>query len=220
MDPFYNDSTMQIFPMFSKQRERFDNNILKMKRRISIFQNNLIGVGVANGGKDRNMRIRPYIESRDYRYLEKWIGDSRIHALWCANLFPYPLMREQLRNVLKKNAEEREECAYIATEDDGEPVGFFCYSVNTESNAGFLKFIIINSEKRGMGYGQRMLKLALRYAFEITGANMVHLNVFKENKSAHRCYEKVGFYEKHVEESVFSYQNEKWSRCSMEIRKD
>ena len=166
------------------------------------------------------MRIRPYIESRDYEYLEKWSGDARTHALWCANLFPYPLTREGMHNVLEKDAREREGCAYVAAEDNGEPAGFFCYSVNAESNVGFFKFIIINSEKRGMGYGQRMLKLALRYAFEITGVKAVRLNVFKENESACRCYEKAGFSEKSVEENVFSYQDERWSRCRMELRKD
>ena len=48
------------------------------------------------------MRIRPYIESRDYEYLEKWSGDARTHALWCANLFPYPLTREGMHNVLER----------------------------------------------------------------------------------------------------------------------
>ena len=70
------------------------------------------------------------------------------------------------------------------------------------------------------GCGQSMLKLALRYAFEITGAKAVRLNVFKENERARRCYEKVGFFEKGVEEGAFSYQNERWSRCGMEIRKE
>lgn len=26
------------------------------------------------------MRIRPYIESRDYEYIEKWIDSEKIHA--------------------------------------------------------------------------------------------------------------------------------------------
>ena len=166
------------------------------------------------------MRIRPYIESRDYEYLEKWNGDARTHALWCANLFPYPLTREGMHNVLEKDAREREGCAYVAAEDNGEPAGFFCYSVNAESNVGFFKFIIVDPQKRGAGCGQSMLKLALRYAFEITGAKAVRLNVFKENERARRCYEKVGFFEKSVEEGAFSYQNERWSRCGMEIRKE
>ncbi|MBD5484176.1 MAG: GNAT family N-acetyltransferase [Lachnospiraceae bacterium] len=50
--------------------------------------------------------------------------------------------------------------AYVATEDNGQVVGFFCYSVNIDDNIGFLKFIIVDKSKRGMGYGKEMLNLA------------------------------------------------------------
>ncbi len=39
------------------------------------------------------MRIRPYIESKDYESIEKWIDDEKLHALWCANLIPYLVTR-------------------------------------------------------------------------------------------------------------------------------
>lgn len=39
-------------------------------------------------------------------------------------------------------------------------------------------------------------------------------------KNARRFCEKAGFFEKGVEEGAFSYQNERWSRCGMEIRKE
>ena len=42
-----------------------------------------------------------------------------------------------------------------------------------------------------------MLKLALQYAFDITGVELVQLNVFDENVVAKHCYEKIGFIEHH-----------------------
>lgn len=42
------------------------------------------------------MRIRPYIENKDYKYIEKWIGDEKNHGLWCANLIPYPIIKQNL----------------------------------------------------------------------------------------------------------------------------
>ncbi len=62
-----------------------------------------------------------------------------------------------------------------------------------------------------------MLKLALQYAFEITGVKTVQLNVFNENVAAKHCYEKVGFVEESITKSVFPYKNELWSRCHMVI---
>lgn len=165
------------------------------------------------------MRIRPYIESKDYEYLEKWIDNERIHALWCANLIPYPITKESFRSVLEKNAVDWTGSAYVATENSGEIMGFFCYSVNTDDNSGFLMFVIMDSKVRGKGRGKEMLRLALQYAFDITGVDSVQINVFDENVAAKRCYEKVGFVERHVEKNVFPYKNELWSRCNMVVYK-
>lgn len=165
------------------------------------------------------MRIRPYIESKDYKYLEKWIDSERIHALWCANQIPYPVSKEGFHDLLEKNAAEYGDSAFVATEDNGEAVGFFCYSVNVEDNTGFLKFIIVDGRKRGAGYGKKMLQLAVRYAFLLTGAESVGLNVFEENSAAKHCYESVGFIETSTKKDIFTYNNESWGRCRMTVGK-
>lgn len=165
------------------------------------------------------MRIRPYIESKDYEHLENWIDNEKTHALWCANLISYPVTKEKLHAFLEKNAIDWTDSAYVATDDDGAVIGFFCYSVNVKDNSGFLKFIIVDSRIRGKGYGRQMLQLALQYAFHITGADAVQLNVFEENIAAKQCYEKLGFIEKDISKDVFKYKNELWSRCHMIIQK-
>ena len=163
------------------------------------------------------MRIRPYIPCKDYEYVSKWIDDERTHAFWCANRLPYPIAQQSFHDFLEKNATDWTDSAYVATGNNGQAVGFFCYSVNTEDNIGFLKFVIIDKTKRGKGYGKEMLNLALQYAFQITGAMAVQLNVFKENTLAKQCYEKVGFIERTIDKDVFSYKNELWSRYNMII---
>lgn len=165
------------------------------------------------------MRIRPYIPSKDYEYLSKWIDDERTHAFWCANLLPYPMTQNSFHDFLEKNSIEWTGSAYVATENNGQVIGFFCYSVNTEDSNGFLTFIIVDKAKRGKGYGKEMLNLALQYAFQITGAKAVQLNVFNENTSAKQCYEKVGFVERNMDKNVFTYKDELWSRCNMIICK-
>lgn len=161
------------------------------------------------------MRIRPYIPDKDYESVSTWIGDERTHAFWCANLLPYPITAESFHDLLAKNARDWTDSAYVATEDNGQAVGFFCYSINTNDNIGFLKFVIVDNTKRGKGYGKEMLRLALQYAFQITGAEAVQLNVFHENAAAKHCYEKVGFVERKIDKDVFPYKDELWSRCNM-----
>ena len=165
------------------------------------------------------MRIRPYIPNKDFEYIAKWIDNERTHAFWSANRFPYPITPESFHDFLEKISTEWTDSAYVATENNGQVVGFFCYSVNTENNIGFLKFVIVDKEKRGNGYGKEMLNLAVQYAFQITGAAAVQLNVFNENIAAKQCYEKVGFVERNIDKDVFSYKDELWSRCNMIITK-
>lgn len=165
------------------------------------------------------MRIRPYIPPKDYECLEKWVDNEKTHALWCANLVPYPLTRDDLQRVLEKSAMEWTDSAYVAIDNSGKMIGFFCYSINMEDNTGFLKFIIVDSKERGKGFGTEMLRLALQYAFNITGVDAVQLNVFEENAAAKRCYEKVGFTQRDVAKNVFPYKDELWSRCNMVIAK-
>lgn len=62
-----------------------------------------------------------------------------------------------------------------------------------------------------------MLKLAVRYAFEIANADAVQLNVLPENPGAKKCYLKVGFRERALTENAFSYKDEFWGRCNMII---
>ena len=70
---------------------------------------------------------------------------------------------------------------------------------------------------RGKGYGKEMLRLAVKYAFEISNAQAVQLNVFPENERAKKCYESVGFTERKTDLNAFAYKDESWGRCNMII---
>ncbi len=161
------------------------------------------------------MRLRPYIPSKDYEYIQQWIPDERTHALWCANFIPYPMTREKMQDVLDKDAQDWNGCAYVATQDDGKLIGFFVLAVNLSNNSGFLKFVLINNELRGKGYGTQMIKLMLKYAFDIQGVSSVQLNVFDANHSARKCYLNAGFMEDSIATNAFTFMNESWGRCHM-----
>lgn len=162
------------------------------------------------------MRIRPYF-NKDFDVISRWITDERSHALWCANLMPYPLERKGFDDLLQQAEERFGDSPFVATTDEGKVVGFFCFSVNLNTNEGMLKFVVVDDTIRNMGYGSEMLKLAVRYAFEIANADVVQLNVFPENPGAKKCYLKVGFRERALTENAFSYKDESWGRCNMII---
>ena len=117
--------------------------------------------------------------------------------------------------LLIQEENENEGSAFTAVTDEGRPIGFFVYSADYMANSGFLKYIIVDPDLRGQGYGTQMMALILKYAFEISGVACVSLNVFDVNESARRCYRKAGFREEAEEKDAFSYQNELWGRCRM-----
>jgi len=164
------------------------------------------------------MRIRPY-QNNDFYTISQWITEERSHALWCANLLPYPIEKSGFDNLLQDMEERYGNSPFVATTDEGKVVGFFCFSVNLNTNEGMLRFIVIDNTIRNKGYGCEMIKLAVKYAFEIAKADAVLLNVYTENPAAKKCYEKVGFRERTLTENVFRYKDELWGRCNMIIIK-
>lgn len=165
------------------------------------------------------MRIRPYISNRDFDEIREWITDERTHSLWCANLIQYPLEKKNFEDKLAEMALKYGDYPYVAVTDEGKTVGFFCYSVNEDTNEGMLKFVMISPEFRGKGYGREMIALAVKYAFEITKADIVQLNVFSNNTIARECYLSAGFSERSVTDKAFRFNDEMWGRCNMAIRK-
>lgn len=166
------------------------------------------------------MKLREYSNEKDFESIKDWITDERLHAMWCANLTPYPLCKEGFEETLKVASSRFGDVPYIALTDDKVAAGFFCYSKNSETNEGMLKFVVVNPVCRGKGIAQEMLKLAAVHAFEETKADALQLNVFPENERAKKCYLKAGFTERNTTENAFTYKDECWGRCNMVLRKE
>ena len=61
--------------------------------------------------------------------------------------------------------------------------------------------VIVDPARRGQGVGRTMLRLALRYAFDIYQADRVSLAVFENNAPACACYRAAGFAETGLRET-------------------
>ena len=80
--------------------------------------------------------------------------------------------------------------------DESGPVGHLILRfTDAEKRVLRFGFVIVDKAKRGMGYGQEMLRLAALYGFGILKAEKITLGVFAENAAAYRCYRAVGFRE-------------------------
>lgn len=161
------------------------------------------------------MKLRKYVPETDFDVLRTWITDERMHAMWCANRFPYPLEQQSFEAFLKAEEEQFGNRACTAENDDGKQVGFYCFAVQPESREALLKFVIIDNTMRGRGCGSEMVSLAVRQIFEQTDAKAVSLAVFSSNIPAKQCYLRVGFTERSYTENAFCFGDEHWSRYHM-----
>ena len=164
------------------------------------------------------MEIRSFDADKDFESIKNWAADERTHSMWCANRFQYPLEKENLVKALNGVYERCGDLAYVAVIRDT-PVGFFCYSFNSDTREGMLKFVIVDPSWRGKGIAGEMFDLILHHAFNETNAEAVQLMVFPQNPRAKKFYEKTGFKERRTEPGAFSYKEELWDRCNMVIVK-
>ena len=51
--------------------------------------------------------------------ISRWITDERLHALWCANLIPYPLEKKGFDDLLQQAEERFGDSPFVATTDEG-----------------------------------------------------------------------------------------------------
>lgn len=112
------------------------------------------------------------IERRDYDdcYAEQiltWCRDELTFYKWTAGtLGGYPLSKERFRKV--------EELFPNVIFDGSELVGFFTLrQIDQENGAMRIGYILIDPEKRGMGYGKALLREGLSHAKEAFGAKRV-----------------------------------------------
>ena len=79
-------------------------------------------------------------------------------------------------------------------------------------------FVIVDDSKKGKRYGKQMITLAIKYAFDIFGAEKITLGVFDNNEPAYYCYKSAGFRE-NGEEVFCELFGEQWRIVEMEIKR-
>jgi RimJ/RimL family protein N-acetyltransferase len=73
-------------------------------------------------------------------------------------------------------------------------IGYVCLKgIDDARDSAELGIAIMEKEYRNLGYGTEAVRLAIRYAFETLGLELVGLTVFPENIRALVAYQKAGF---------------------------
>ncbi len=166
--------------------------------------------------------IRPY-KPKDAEAIVSWIKDERDLRKWSSDRYgAYPITAEDINfKYLKCNGdcEEPDNFYPLTAVDANGPVGHLILRyTNKEKTIIRLGFIIVDDSKRGMGYGKRMIQMAMRYAFDMLKAEKITLGVFDNNPSAYYCYKAAGFKEIPMKEDViFEILGERWKCIELEV---
>ena len=149
-----------------------------------------------NWGNNYMIRLRPYKPSDGWKVIDWWDGaDEETFIKWSCGKFMYPLTMEQMDSYFSRWClQDDSGWLMTALDENGMPVGHFIMRLaDYEKNAVRLGFIVVDPAARGKGYGKKMIKKALQYAFEVLGMESVSLGVFENNPQAKACYEAAGF---------------------------
>ena len=162
------------------------------------------------------LRLRPY-KSCDAEVIAEWVRDKDVFLKWGGSLFgEFPITAQIIDDKYMKNnggcTEPDNFYPWVAIDEDNRVVGHFIMRY-LHGDTRILRFgwVVLDNTIRGRGYGTEMLRLGLRYAFEILGVDKVTLGVFEGNDIAHHCYRKAGFVDREVVEK------EPWNVIEMEI---
>ena len=162
------------------------------------------------------MRLRPY-KPCDGDIISGWLKDEKIFNMWCAGKYHFPMTGDQLNDRYDSARENPCEFMMTALDDDGTPVGYFLLrNANWEAQSVHIGFIVIDSAKRGKGFGKQMLALAKKFCFEILGMKRITLGVFHINPRAIECYESAGFIPYGTEDEPFIFNGREWKVIEME----
>lgn len=166
------------------------------------------------------LRLRPFC-TIDAKTIITWTREPKEFYMWSAGLLgDFPVSEQRLLEAVSERESNPKYFPLVAFDDDNGPIGFLTIRTpGANDRKVALGYVIIDPNKRNNGYGKQMLKLALKFAFELYGANEVSLDVFDCNKQAYNCYKSVGFKETGRQElcKIGEYT---WNYIEMMIEQD
>jgi len=154
------------------------------------------------GQEDGNapvLRLRPY-KSEDSRYFAEWIKNEEVFLMWGGELFgSFPIDAE---TIDRKYTEQNGGCSepdnfypFTAFDESGVVGQFIIRYMNGDHDTVRFGWVLVDENKRGLGYGKRMLEMGKNIAFNILKAKKITIGVYENNIPALNCYKALGFRE-------------------------
>jgi len=157
------------------------------------------------------LRLEPFTP-KDFSRLIHWVGTKRELIQFAGDLFTFPLSEDQLQEYLsqKKLAPKK-----IIHTESGEVIGH-CELNFLNEHPRLSRILIGNKQKRGRGYGTKIIQLMIDAIQKEIPTKQVELRVFGYNTYAIKLYKKEGFViqEKHTLQFQYT-EDESWTNYYM-----
>lgn len=152
------------------------------------------------------MKLRPF-RPEDAAVILRWIRSERELLYWSGPQYGhYPVAPQEMIDHYAASGPDF--YPFTALEDD-RIVGHLILRRTEDPSEMRLGDIIVDSALRGRHCGSHMVRAALALARDDFGATTVSLGVYRNNASAYRCYQAVGF-TPCGEPKVYPMMGEEW----------
>jgi len=141
-----------------------------------------------------NIDLDPYSRN-DLKELISWIRDPDELFTWSANTFTFPLDEIQLdKHYQEVHGSDTRLMFKVIESKTRQHIGHVELNrIDRDKRKASISFVLIDPDKRGLGYGQKIVNSILNEGFHPMGLSKIDLFVFEFNTIAIKCYKKAGF---------------------------
>ncbi|MBQ8842524.1 MAG: GNAT family N-acetyltransferase [Ruminiclostridium sp.] len=170
------------------------------------------------------LRLRPY-KPGDAGTIISWCKDETEFRKWTSDRYDsFPVTADDINGKYFGNngdCTEADNFYPMTAFDENGIVGHLIMRyTDKEKKTLRFGFVIVDSSKRGCGYGKEMIMLSIKYAFEIFKADKITIGVFENNMPAYHCYKSAGFSDNEADNSVCELFGEKWKVLELQYKKE
>lgn len=139
------------------------------------------------------LNLRPY-KKCDGKKVLSFIEDEQTFIKWSADRFDkYPITADELNAHYAQFDNVEGYFPMVAYDESGVVGHILMRFLDEEKKILRFGFVIVDSTKRGKGYGKKLMEISLKYAREFLSVDKVTIGVFDGNEAARNCYLSVGF---------------------------
>lgn len=135
------------------------------------------------------MKLIPF-QSTDFQTLIRWIIDEDTMLRFAGVGFSYPLCEKQLEDYIAKYPDR---LIYLAVDETEKPFAYGEVIPQDKNSARLGHLIVGESDQRGKGLGQKLIRLLNQEAQRKLEVKTMDLFLLGGNLAAERCYLKYGF---------------------------